>query len=146
MDGEEEKALASRLFNDCWDLIEKTDRTNLENAEMLHLAHSSRWHWGNVGGAKEKAIGEWQCSRVNALLGNGSAALFHAELSRFWSADFPKSNFIHASAMEALAYAHHVLGDHKAASLCKVQALALLDGVNEKDAEHIRKQIGELPF
>lgn len=59
MDVEAEMALASKLFNDCWDVIERADRTNLENAEMLHLAHSSRWHWGNVGGEKEKAIGEW---------------------------------------------------------------------------------------
>lgn len=83
---------------------------------------------------------------MNALLGNGTAALFHAELSRFWSADLPKSHFIHASAMEALAYAHHVLADDKTASLCKIQALALLDGVNEIDADHIRKQIDQLPF
>ena len=126
MEIEEEKKLASTLFNDCWNLIEKPTRTPLEDAEMLHLANTSRWHWGNVGGDAEKSIGEWQCSRVNSLLGNGPAALLHAELSKYWCAKLPSSNFMHASATEALAYANHVLGRNEEALRFKDEAISLL--------------------
>ena len=146
MDSEAEKKLAGKLFNECWDLITKLERTALEDAEMLHLAHASRWHWGNVGGAKEKSIGEWQCSRVNSILGNGSAALLHAQLSKFWCSNLPSSHFAHASSSEALAYANYVLGNMAVAMNLKDEAIALLVGLRIEDAKHIRQQIEELPF
>ena len=113
---------------------------------MIHLAHASRWHWGNVGGIQERAIGEWQCARVHAILGNGRVALLHATLSAQLSRSLPTPHFMKASAAEALAFAHFLLGEHQAASQYKEQAIKLLEGLNEKDAEHIRKQIEELPF
>lgn len=146
MDIENERSLAKSLYNSCWDLIEKANRTIKEDAEMLHAAHASRWHWGNVGGDQERAIGEWQCSRVNSILGNGKAALLHATLSAQLVDNFPSTHFMKASAAEALAYAHFVLGDLQMADEFKNRATKLLEGVNEKDAAHIRKQISELPF
>jgi hypothetical protein len=31
---------------------------------MILRAHASRFHWDNVGDDQNRAIGEWQCSRV----------------------------------------------------------------------------------
>ena len=146
IDFETEKSLAKSLFNSCWKLIEKSDRTSEEDAEMIHLAHASRWHWGNVGGIQERAIGEWQCARVHALLGNGRVALLHATLSAQLARILPTPHFMKASAAEALAFAHFLLGEDQTASEYKEQAIKLLEGLNEKDAEHIRGQIAELPF
>ena len=146
IDFESEKNLAKSLFNSCWKLIDKPGRTTEEDAEMIHLAHASRWHWGNVGGIQERAIGEWQCARVHAILGNGRVALLHATLSAQLARSLPTPHFMKASAAEALAFAHFLLGEHQAASEYKEQAIKLLEGLKEKDAEHIRKQIAELPF
>ena len=146
MDADAEKQLAKSLFNSCWDLIEKPDRTLEEDAEMVHLAHTSRWHWGNVGGAKERAMGEWQCARVNAILGNGKAALLHATLSAQLVSELPDPHFMKASAAESLAYAHYLLGDMELAQQYKQEAIDRLVGVDEKDAHHIREQNEELPF
>ena len=146
MNLEEEKQLAIKLFNDCWSLIDQPSRTDAENAEMLHLAHTSRWHWGNVGGAAEKSIGEWQCSRVNSLLGNGPAALLHAKQSREFIEEIPAPHFMYASSTEALAFANFVLGNLDEAKALKQEALANLEGLDAEDAAHIRKQIEELPF
>ena len=146
MDAEAEKKSAIALFNSCWELIEKPNRTESEDAEMVHLAHTSRWHWGNVGGGQERSIGEWQCSRVNSILGNGKAALLHASLSSQIASELPSPHFMKASSAEALAFAHFVLGDLPMALEYKVKALQLLEGLDEHDAEHIRKQIEELPF
>ena len=143
---ESEKKLARELFNTCWDLIEKPDRTPEEDQEMIRFAHESRRHWGVVGTAKEWSIGEWQCSRVNALVGNGAAALRHAQESARLCADFLRPHFMHASSCEALAFAHYVLGNFELAKEFKAKALDELVGVPEEDAGHIRDQIAELPF
>jgi hypothetical protein len=143
---EEEKQLAKKLFNECWVLIEKKSRTPVEDAEMLHLAHASRYHWGNVGSEIEKSIGEWQCSRVNSILGNGSAALLHANLSKFWCSNLPVWHFTHASSSEALAFANFVIGNFESATKWKSQAISELVHVNKADARPIKQQIEELPF
>jgi len=143
---DDERKLAIELFNACWDLIEKKDRSAEEDAQMLHLANASVYHWRNIGGAKERAIGEWQCSRVNALLGFGGAALLHAKRSAELSAALPKPHFMHASAAEGLAFSYFVAGDREQAEHYKALAHSELEGVGEEDAAHIRKQIDKLPF
>jgi len=146
MNPTEEIALAKQLFNACWDLIEKEDRTVEEDIEMIHLAHTSRWHWGNVGGIKERAIGEWQCARVHALLGHGETAYLHASQSYALSEELPQPNFMTASATEALAFAEYIRGNLERAQELKIKALDQLNGVDEQDAGHTREQIQALPF
>lgn len=60
----DERKLAASLFNHVWDLMEKKNRTIEENDRMIHAAHASRYHWGNVGEPVNLARGEWQVSRV----------------------------------------------------------------------------------
>jgi hypothetical protein len=146
MNAEDEKNLAKRLFNECWDLIDKPDRSESENVEMLRLAVASRLHWEKVGGPIEKAIGEWQCSRVNSILGDGEAALQHAIQSRDFTNQIESPHFMYASSTEALAYANFVLGNMDLAKKLKQDALALTVGLEAEDAAHIQQQINELPF
>jgi hypothetical protein len=78
-DHETERALAAGLFNRTWELIETVDRTPEQDAEMIHTAHASRYHWGNVGEPVRLARGEWQVARVYATLGRAEPALWHAQ-------------------------------------------------------------------
>jgi hypothetical protein len=73
-----EQRLAARLFNRVWELLDRADRGPDEDDEMLHAAHASRHHWGQVGDAVNRARGEWQCSRVYAVLGRAEPAMHHA--------------------------------------------------------------------
>jgi hypothetical protein len=67
------------LFNHVWTLIETADRTAAQTDEMIHAAHASRYHWWRAdAGPEHLARGEWQCSRVYAVLGRGEPALWHA--------------------------------------------------------------------
>ncbi len=43
------RTLAVELFNHVWTLLEKPDRTSAQDDEMLHAAHASRYHWGEIG-------------------------------------------------------------------------------------------------
>jgi hypothetical protein len=110
---DEQRELAIQLYNATWELIDKPDRGPDEDDEMLHRAHASRYLWGGVGTAANRARGEWLCSRVYAVLGRGEPALHHArrcsELVEANPADMEEWD--PAAAYEALARAHSVAGE-----------------------------------
>lgn len=74
------RKMSVELFNFTWTLIEKPNRTRAEDDTMLHAAHASRFHWEKREDCKALNLerGEWQISRVWALLGQGESALYHA--------------------------------------------------------------------
>src|SRR5204862_6157437 len=78
LEGATRRALAVGLFNHVWTLLETPDRTVEQDDEMIHAAHASRYHWGEVGEKVNLARGEWQCSRVYAVLGRADPALHQA--------------------------------------------------------------------
>jgi DNA-binding transcriptional MerR regulator len=110
------------LFNDVWRLMEKEDRTPEEDAQMIHQAHASAYHWLQVGTPANFARSHWQCSRVYCVLGRGEPALYHAR----FVLDICQKNGIGdwdlAFAYEALARAHAVAGDPEEASRWLEQA------------------------
>ncbi|MCK5131640.1 MAG: hypothetical protein KAR40_05750 [Candidatus Sabulitectum sp.] len=98
-------------FNSTWDLLDKKDRTQSENMKMIHTAHASRFHWGEIGTPLQFQRGEWQISRVYAVLGLGESALFHAKNCHDICTENSIGDFDMAFACEAVARAHHVLGN-----------------------------------
>jgi len=78
LDRDWHRKMAVGLFNLVWDLLDKTERSTEEDEKMVHAAHASRFHWGEIGTALELERGEWQISRVYAVLGRPEAALHHA--------------------------------------------------------------------
>ncbi len=72
------RSLAVDLFNFTWTLMEKPERTLEDDDTMIHAAHASRYHWGVCGEPVNRARGEWQISRVYALLSRAEPALHHA--------------------------------------------------------------------
>jgi hypothetical protein len=112
------RSLAIGLYNRAWQLLDLADRTPQQDDELIHTAHASRHHWGEVGAPVNLARGEWLCSRVYAVLGRGEPALHHAsrclailegyagKADRGGAEDWDL-----ADALEALARAHAVAGD-----------------------------------
>lgn len=76
---DQHRKLAATLFNDVWRLLEKKGRSHGDDLRMIHEAHASRYHWGRVGTPANLAIGEWQVSRVYAVLKRPEPALYHAK-------------------------------------------------------------------
>ena len=113
MTPDEQRALAMQLYNTTWDLIDKPERTRDEDDELLHRAHASRYHWGEVGTAANRARGEWICSRVYTVLGRAEPALHHArrclELVESHPADVEEWDL--PAAYEAFARAHSLAGE-----------------------------------
>ncbi|KMJ56138.1 hypothetical protein AB685_23595 [Bacillus sp. LL01] len=108
---EQHRQMAVSLFNRTWDLMDKADRTEDEELEMIHIAHTSRYHWGVVGDHVNWSRGEWQISRMYALIGAGEAALKHALANKRIHDHYQLTGFDAAFVAEALARAYHLLGE-----------------------------------
>jgi hypothetical protein len=106
-----QSASSARLFNRVWELLETESRTEAEDAEMIHSAHASTCHWMVVGKPENRARGEWQCSRVYAVLGRQEPAMFHAQKVLEICQREGLRDFDLAFAYEALARAAAVAGD-----------------------------------
>jgi DNA-binding transcriptional MerR regulator len=107
------RKLAADLFNHTWTLLERADRTPEQDDEMIHSAHASRYHWGEVPDreAVNLARGGWQCSRVYAVLGRAEPALHHARRCVELCEQHGIGDWDLGFAYEALARAHAVAGD-----------------------------------
>ena len=140
------RKLAADLFNHTWTLLEKPDRTAAEDDEMIHSAHASRFHWGEVGEDVHLARGEWQCSRVYAVLGRAEPALWHARRCLAIDEASGVGDWDLASAYEAMARASLTAGDLDEVARWRAKAVAALDGIADKDErEIIEGDIATLP-
>lgn len=119
---------AIECFNRAWDLLDEKGRTGEENLQMLHLAHASRYHWGLVGGPRNRAIGDWQLSRAYAELGQPQLALRFAESCLKTCRENGLSDILH-TADEAMARAYAVAGRYRDARTHLDRARRLLDGL-----------------
>jgi DNA-binding transcriptional MerR regulator len=113
LDHETQRRLAADCFNKTWTLMEKQDRTQVEDDEMLHCAHASAYHWHQVGTAANRARGEWQCSRVYTILSRTEPALHHAQrcLEIVEGSPAEMEEWDLPAAYEALGRAHWVAGN-----------------------------------
>jgi hypothetical protein len=108
------RTIAVDLFNAVWGLMDKADRTPEEDDAMLHAAHASRHHWSIAGSAVNLARGEWQVSRVYAVLGRAEPAGYHARRCMDICSANGLGDFDLAYAYEAIARAASIAGDHDA--------------------------------
>jgi DNA-binding transcriptional MerR regulator len=143
----DERALATRLFGDTWTLLSKESRTPEEDERMVHTAHASRFHWDNVGDDQNRAVGEWQVSRVYSTLARAEPALFHARRCVDYAQRQGVDDWVAASAHEGLARALAVSGDLESARDARDRALALLESVSDpEDRAIVAGDVETLPI
>ena len=142
VDRETRRALAVGLFNYTWTLLETPNRTREQDDEMIHAAHASRYHWGEVGEAVNLARGEWQVSRVYAVLGRAEPALYHArrcvEINMANEAE--REDWELGGAYEAMARAYAVAGDAKARDAWLAKARQELTKIADAEDRQILEQ------
>lgn len=105
---EEHRNFAVNLFNFTWSLLDKKDRTKEEEDQMIHAAHASRYHWGEIGTFLEFERGEWQISRVYLVLKRSEPALHHARRCLEICKENQIGGFDLAFAYEAIARAYSI--------------------------------------
>ena len=139
------RRIAVSLYNATWGLLERDDRTPEDDLRMLHMAHASRYHWGEIGEPVNFSRGEWLCSHVYAVLGRAEPARYHAERSLELCEANAIADFDLAYAHEALARAHRAAGDEQAAMREAHLAEGLADGIADaEDREHFLGDLADL--
>src|SRR5215207_6543208 len=134
---EQQRQLAADLFNLVWELLERPGRSAEDDDRMLHAAHASRYHWGEVGQPTQFAIGEWQCARVYSTLGRAEPALHHARRCAEIVAGHDAPDWLVASSHEGLARAHAVAGDREEAAREQALARAALERVTDPEERQV---------
>ncbi|UUO06739.1 hypothetical protein M4951_00140 [Blastopirellula sp. J2-11] len=124
---------ATYCFNSTWDLIDQTDRSETESAQMLLRSAASLWHWSERDDCTPQnlSVGYWQLSRVLALLGEASLA---ARIGRICLDVSPADDpFLVGFAYEALARAALVAGDKIEMDRCLTEATLRAGQVKDAD-------------
>lgn len=144
----DERMLAAQLFNQTWRLMETEHRTQADDDRMVHMAHASRYHWGQVPTATPAhlARGEWQVSRVYTVLGRAEPASYHAQRVLDICLEHGIGDWDLAFAYEALARAAAVAGDPDAARGHTDKALAAAEAiVQDEDRDLVLADLETIP-
>jgi len=107
------RKFAVNCFNLTWSLLDKKDKTKEEDDKMVHTAHASRFHWGEIGTPLEFERGEQQISRVYSVLGRVEPALYHAKRCLEICKENNIGDFDIAFAYEGMARAYAIIGNKK---------------------------------
>jgi ketosteroid isomerase-like protein len=129
------KQLSVKCFNECWGLIEKTDRTAEDTENMLLLAAASLWHWKQRTDCQPSnlSVGYWQVSRVHALAGQHDMARLFGQKCLAVGQDSKLSPFYVGYAYEALARAEMLAGNAEAAKAHLAKARSALSAITDKE-------------
>ena len=129
------KYFSANCFNKAWDLIDKEQRTQEEDEQMIRLSLASHYHWtqrpdySNAGAS----IGYWQTSRIYAILGQAQNAMRYGQLCLEASQGDDIEPFFLGYAYEALARAAAVAGNHQAMNTYLDNARAAANEVEKDD-------------
>jgi hypothetical protein len=137
------RKIAKQCFNKTWDYLEKKNRTPDDDRQMLILAHTSRYHWGPLGNARNLAVAEWQISRVYADLKQAEPSLLFAKSSLELVIKNNLSELL-PSAYEGMARGYAVAGQPQPARDYIVKARKELESIrDEEDKKIYAGQINE---
>jgi len=151
LDVETHRQLGKELYNHTWSLIEATDRTPDQDDEMLSATHASAYHWSKGGGTLANAArGQWQIARVYSTLGRGEPAMWHArrclELAEAATGAGVADDWDVPAALEGLARAQAVAGDHAGAAATRARALeAVKEIADPEDRQLIEQDLETIP-
>jgi len=127
---------AKQSFNKTLDYLEKKNRTPDDDRQMLILAHTSRYHWGLVGNARNLAVGEWQISRVYADLKRAEPSLLFAK-SSLESVMRNNLSDLLPSVYEGMARAYAVARQSQLATDYITKARKQLESIRDKEDKKI---------
>ena len=124
---------SATCFNKTWEFIDNPKRTPEEDMTMLQASMASLWHWAQREDAtlQNLSVGNWQVSRVYALLGQADNARRYAGASLKLAEGLRP--FYIAFAYEALARAEMVAGNKVKVQEYLDKALALAEKVEDEE-------------
>jgi len=131
------KHFSTHCFNETWKLIDKENRSDEKNEEMVHYAIASLFHWSKREDCtnRQKSIGCWQISRCYALVGNLEQAEKYGKLCLEFSEN--EEPFYLSYAHEALARTAALAGKTEEKNKYIKIARNLAKKIKEKDEKEL---------
>jgi hypothetical protein len=104
---------ARTLNGEVWHLLEKPERTQIEEERLIHAAHASCYHWLHAGTGVHHQRAQWLIARVYGELGLAGPALRHASRCLALTGAYADllEPFDRAYAYEAVARANALAGN-----------------------------------
>lgn len=130
------RAMAVKLYNQTWSLLDEPNRSTDQDREMLGSAFGSMYHWSIVGDEKNFAVSDWQVARVLATVGETGLAQQFADQALRRAVDGNLGPFLIGCGHEVLARVAAAEGDEDAKQNHLARAddiLSIIEDQEERD-------------
>jgi hypothetical protein len=140
----DDRALATQLYNRCWELLEST-RDERDDVELLTAAFTSRYHWLDVGSAEQWICADWMVARAAAAIGYGEMSLDFAKRAHSTAQESKVPDWLVASTAEGVARAYAVLNNVEEFNNWFALATRLVSAIADaEDQSLIASQLAEI--
>lgn len=139
------RTLAPLAFNETWTLLDAEDLAREDEEQMLASTFAQRHHWYAVGTERNRAIADWQVSRVAAVLGYADLARRFGERSLEIAIECSLDPFVKGFAHEAIARAAAIVDDIETfTEHLELARAALAEIEDEQDRETLEADLWEM--
>lgn len=139
------RTFAPRAYNGTWDYLDMDGLTREQEEEMLASTFAQKWHWSAVGNARNRAIADWQVSRVLAVMGYAELSRRFGERSLEIAFEHELDPFVKGFAHEAIARAAADVDDIETFTEHVAAAKALAAEIEDpKDREVLEADLAEM--
>ena len=139
------RTLAPRAFNHTWELLDSDELSREDEEDMLASTFAQRHHWYRVGNPRQRAIADWQVSRVAAVLGYVDLARRFGERSLEIAIEYDLDPFVAGFAHEAIARAAASVDDVETyTEHVGLARAALADIEDDEDREVLAADLAEM--
>ncbi len=146
MNSIDDRALASQLFNRCWELLEQDELSADDEVELLTSALTSRFHWLLAGGPDKWIISDWMVARAAGVTGSSDVALRFALRAYEAARASETPDWLVASSAEGVARAYAVAGNAEEFAKWAALARRLIEViVDPENKVLIEGQLADIP-
>lgn len=139
------RTFAPRAFNETWEFLDASELSREEQEAMLAATFAQRYHWYHVGDERNRAIADWQVSRVAVVLGYADLARRFGERSLEIVVEYDLDPFVEGFAHEAIARAAAEVDDVETFTEHLELAKAALAAVeDDEDREILAADLAEM--
>lgn len=133
-------------FNQIWDILEKPEKSSEELETIIHLAHTSFWHWSKNPKAEPTnlATGYWMLSRVYAVAKNALQSLFFAQKCLEVTQKNNLSHFSFGYAYEAFARAYKINQNEEKKRESLEKAFQYAEQIQNEDKDYLLADLKEI--
>lgn len=137
---------AAQAFNQCWDIIDKTDKTDEDFLKLIEKAHESYSFWLSVKSHTPKniSIAFWMLSRAYVLANESNMALIYAKRCIDVSDSEQVDSFYLAYGYEALARTYFLTNDKQKSKEAIEKARETVKTTQEKDISWFLNDLKEI--